>query len=280
MPAHQGQTDKTTKVTLTSAIEHAGWTEQIAAPGGLVGLEVFCSYVGNGAELQIELADGTGKKLGSFKDVISGSRFWAPVRVPQNAKDTLEATVKLPKHGLSATTAPLHLLPAVEITNLKWDKQEARRGDVLKLTADVKGAPDGTEAMINILEHDSDGAHDPITNFPATVKNRKIETSWEYEYQEDTDEIPTKEEAAKGYNPPEYFFRVSVGGVTADSGLLLFKDWIEIDLKDQAGKPIPDQDYELKLPDGSTRKGKLDAKGTAREKDIPPGPYEVVFPNL
>ncbi len=277
---HTGATDAIHKVQLASAIRVVTWTEAKAAPGGTVGLEVFTEFVGNDADLNLELSDRNGKKHGTVRDKISGNHFWATIRVPAGAEKELYATAELPKHGLKLKSDPLVVLPAVEIKNLKWDRNEARRGDVVGMTADIKGVPDGTESTLTILEHDADGAHDRVTSFTVPVKQGKIESKWEYEYIEDTDEIPTKEEAAKGYNPPEYFFRITIGGVSADSGLLLFKDWVEIDLKDQAGKPIPDQDYELKLPDGTTRKGKLDANGTAREKDVPPGPYTIEFPKL
>ena len=88
------------------------------------------------------------------------------------------------------------------------------------------------------------------------------------------------EEAEKGYQWPEYFFRVNIAGVIADSGLLGFKDWIEIKLKNQSGIPIPDEDYVLTLPDGSQIKGKVDELGNAIEKDIPPGVCKIDFPNL
>ena len=150
----------------------------------------------------------------------------------------------------------------------------------MKLTADVSNVYEGTEAEIQIWEYDSDGAHDFITKFPIIVKNKKIEAEWEFEYHEDTGDIPTKEESEKGYNPPEYFFRVIVAGVSADSELLKFKDWIEIELKNQFGVSIPDENFILKLPDGSERKGKLDENGFAIEKDIPPGKCVLEFPNL
>ena len=83
----------------------------------------------------------------------------------------------------------------IEITNVKWDKQEARRGDVLKLTADVKGASDGTEAQIEIFEHDADGNHDFIGKFFAPVKNETMEATWKFKYIKDTDDIPTADES-------------------------------------------------------------------------------------
>jgi len=173
---------------------------------------------------------------------------------------------------------PLIILPKIEITNAKWDKKEARRGDILKLSANIKGVPDGTEAEIEIWEHDADEAHDLITKFQVIVKDSKVESEWEYEYHEDTDDIPTEEESEKGYNPPEYFFRVRVGEVSADSELLTFKDWIEIRLIDGFGDPVSEAEFIVRLADGSEVQGKLDDKGYALVEDIPPGAYWVQFP--
>ena len=91
------------------------------------------------------------------------------------------------------------------------------------------------------------------------------------------DDIPTEEESEMGYNPPEYFFRVRMGEIFVDSGLLEFKDWIEIELRDEDGNPIVEEEYTLILPDGSEKKGNLDKNGCAREIDIPPGKIIIKF---
>jgi len=57
-------------------------------------------------------------------------------------------------------------------------------------------------------------------------------------------------------------------------------DRIEIELVDENGNPVADEEYILYLPDGKERKGKVDSKGYAMEKDIPPGEILVKFPNL
>lgn len=54
--------------------------------------------------------------------------------------------------------------------------------------------------------------------------------------------------------------------------------WVEIVLKDKKGNPVPGEAYELKLADGSLRKGSLDENGKARVSGIPPGQCEVKFP--
>jgi hypothetical protein len=166
----------------------------------------------------------------------------------------------------------------IRISNAKWDKQEVRRGDTMKLTADVKGIPDGNEAQIEILEYDANGAHKLIKKFPARVRNKKIEAEWAFEYREDTDDIQTHEESEKGYNPPEYFFRITAKDETAESGLLKFRDWIEIKLLDESGKPVAGAEYVVILADGTEIQGKLDNKGYALVKNVPPGPYWVKFP--
>lgn len=280
MSQHKGNTGKSNQVKLESSIDRVIWTSGIGSAGSKAGLKVNTHFVGNNSDIKIEISDKSGKVFETVKSKISGNFLWAEITVPEKAKDELYAEVKLSKHGLTKKSNCMYVFPAIEIKNLKWDKNEARRGDILKLTADVTNVYEGAEAEIQIWEHDSDGAHDLITKFPVVVKNKKIETNWEYEYHEDTDDIPTEEETEKGYNPPEYFFRVIVAGVSADSKLLKFKDFIEFKLIDQEGKVVKNAKYNLKLPDGKTKEGKLDENGYVKIDDVPPGKYKLTFPDI
>lgn len=56
--------------------------------------------------------------------------------------------------------------------------------------------------------------------------------------------------------------------------------WVEIQLVDADGKPVVGTTFEIKLPDGALRSGKLDVLGKARFDEIPPGQCEVRFPEL
>jgi len=56
--------------------------------------------------------------------------------------------------------------------------------------------------------------------------------------------------------------------------------WIEIELVDEDGAPVPGEKYEITLPDGSVKTGTLDAVGIARVERIDPGSCKVTFPNL
>lgn len=56
--------------------------------------------------------------------------------------------------------------------------------------------------------------------------------------------------------------------------------WIELELVDEADEPVPSEKYEIKLPDGSLKKGTLDGNGFARVDGIEPGSCEITFPDL
>jgi type VI secretion system secreted protein VgrG len=59
------------------------------------------------------------------------------------------------------------------------------------------------------------------------------------------------------------------------------KSWIEIELVDEADKPVAGEPYLIKLPDGETvASGTLDEKGFARVDAIDPGSCQITFPNL
>jgi hypothetical protein len=51
-------------------------------------------------------------------------------------------------------------------------------------------------------------------------------------------------------------------------------------LVDQQGRPVPNEEYQIELPDGSTVDGHLDGAGLARVDGIDPGICKITFPNL
>ncbi len=59
------------------------------------------------------------------------------------------------------------------------------------------------------------------------------------------------------------------------------KSWIEIELKDEDDNPVPGEQYEITLPDGThVARGTLDQDGLARVEGIDPGECKVTFPRL
>ena len=73
---------------------------------------------------------------------------------------------------------------------------------------------------------------------------------------------------------------MTVGDQQARSGMIEFKDYVEIELKDEDGRPIANEAYILYLANGEVREGTLDANGYKKEENVPPCEWDVSFPNL
>lgn len=281
-------TDTEHEIKLTSSLVYANWRSGVAYGGQKVGIEVGTAFVGNGAKIEIKGKSVNGKKLGKIKDVVKNNKFIGELEIPEDVEfdDEVYFEVKLSKNGISGESGRIPTHPAVRVTNLKWSAAEARSGETVTLSADVVGVRNGTEVTLTIYEHDQDSAHDKIVEMPAAVTDERIEIDWEYEYHEDSDEIPSQSEMEQyggEYNPPEYFFTIKLGdqefGREQESRLLTFKDWIEIAFVDRDGQPRAGEKYKLTLADGTILEGELDAEGLARIEDLPPGPVRVEFPD-
>jgi hypothetical protein len=86
--------------------------------------------------------------------------------------------------------------------------------------------------------------------------------------------------AGEAYSSPDYFFTAAVAGINKRSEMLGASADIEIVLKDMRDKPIPNEDYILRLSNGEIRKGKLDGDGYALETKVPARGAVVEFPGL
>lgn len=56
--------------------------------------------------------------------------------------------------------------------------------------------------------------------------------------------------------------------------------WVEIELQDEAGRPVAYEHYRVIAPDGSVREGYLSREGAARVDGIDPGTCRITFPRL
>ena len=281
--------DEEHKIKIDSNLLYAVWKSGCARGGADADFEVRTSFVGQGADIEITGKGDDYGKIKKIKDKIHNNRYNGKMPIPNDITpgDNVWFEVKLSKQSLKGKSNAIPGMPEPVLRKIQWDKKEARLGDIVKLQAELEQVADNTEAFVIIYEYDQDGNHDKIVTIPTTIKNRKIDLQWEYEYHEDTDEIPTEEELkkyGKKYNPPEYFFVIDIDGVKLgekqESGLLEFKDWMRIELHDHEGKPMPNEKYTLILADGTEKKGTLNAEGYAKVDDVPPGDYHVFFPDV
>jgi hypothetical protein len=161
-----------------------------------------------------------------------------------------------------------------------WLGDYARRKESLMLTGRTIGFGDGTPATLLVYQYDLGGNHAFKKQLTGSVKNNEVEVGWKFDYPDDVKKIPNKLDGGEDYAAPEYFFDLKVGGKSARSGLIEFRDWFEIELVDKDNKPIAGELYRITFADGKPIEGRLDEKGVARLKDINPGSCQITFPNL
>ncbi|MEM9666545.1 MAG: hypothetical protein AAF970_16540, partial [Bacteroidota bacterium] len=209
--------------------------------------------------------------------------FSVSMQVPAEAEVALYAEVKLPDHGVTQQSGPLLLAPPIRIERCAWSQEKATRGDVLTLTADVKGAVDGTEAVVTVFEYDADGAHEVMTSLPVLVEGEAVEAEWTLQVQDLGDQLAQGEPPADAppYEPLLFIFRVTALGVTGESPQLVFVDWVGVEVF-EAGSSAAYANLKavLHLPDGSTREETLDANGAFVFDEAPFGRCTLELPDL
>jgi hypothetical protein len=246
---------------------------------------VKTALVGEGAEVKVKLLNASGKTLAKTSDKIFGNYLHGAIAVPSTVKpdDILLLEVELPKHRLSVDSNQVPAGPSLKPRSMQWSKKETKRGDVLKLQAQFVDLPENTDAEVTIYEFDKDGNHDPLITLPTVIKNNTLDLSWEYQYQDETDQIPTQTDLKpyqKNYKHPQYFYVIEIDGCRIgskqESGLLKFNDAITLSLVDPDGTVRANETYKITFPDGTEKKGTLDANGKAT-LDLPPGPFTVEY---
>ena len=81
--------------------------------------------------------------------------------------------------------------------------------------------------------------------------------------------------------PDDDFSDAPVGDTVAPCPYAKPEHWIEIQLEDQDGQPVPNEEFVVVTPDGQRQTGYLDSKGWARMAPLDSGgSCSVSFPNL
>ncbi|MBN1292352.1 MAG: hypothetical protein JXB48_10980 [Candidatus Latescibacteria bacterium] len=284
---HTVPTDSQQKITVESQLIYVLWQQGRAYAGFEAAFEVKTLLVGDGAKVKATLRTAKGKKLDKIEGVIVCNRWRGRVVIPEKVKpdDYVYLEVELPKHGLELDSNEIPVRPPIEVSSMQWDKKEVRQDEEVQMTCVfTNGVENGDNVTVIVYEYDNDGIHDRVVTIPTVIKDMKVDLKWKYFYQEDTDDIPTEEQLqkyGKSYNPPEYFFVVMVDNIPVgnnqESGLLEFKDWLELEYSDKNGNPVAGLEYTITFADNTKKEGKLDDNGKSRIEDVPPGPVSVEY---
>lgn len=178
------------------------------------------------------------------------------------------------RDGLSEGECEVVLM---HVSNAQWEKEEAEVGETVTMSADVEGFEDGTPATFQVFKRDLKGPDVVVAEVPAEVKGGEVEGEWTFVYDEENPERKTIKNPQ--YSSPAFYFDIIVERVISRSKLLTLQDFIELELTDPFGNPIPDEEYIVVAPNGEVRKGKLDGNGYAKEEGLAPGYCDVRFPN-
>jgi uncharacterized Zn-binding protein involved in type VI secretion len=204
---------------------------------------------------------------------ITGPKY--SIKTPEDKKSDGNLVGAFKKTGVKEGDYEIELKA---ITKAEWSKKEAKDGETVKMLVETAGIEDGTKATIEVWEKDF-GTGDRLIKIikDTTITGNSVEAEWMYEYKEDEEDKEDEGEVTK-YSSPQYYFIIKTEDNQARSGILDYKDWIEISLEDEDGNPMADEEYILYLSSGEIRKGKLDSKGYKKEKNIPTKNCRIHFP--
>ena len=167
------------------------------------------------------------------------------------------------------------------IVHLTWNKDgtaiaKALIGDEVTLCAGTKNIPDGTSAVIKIIEKAAGGNDADVATLTAPVRNNTIECAWKIVYAAGEDDT-NSEEDENVYALPEYAFIIECGGIRSKkSGLLAVRGGLQVIVKDaQSNAPLKNTKVSI-LQNGFMYKTvETDDKGYFELFDIPIGKFEV-----
>ena len=223
-------------------------------------------------EIMVEFTDSAGKPL-------SGILYH--IKDP-DGKEILGASTMdgAASHGGYAKKGSYELtVPG--LTNAKWKKPKLKMGEEAEFSIDAD-VPQGVTTAAVMINETRGSLLRCVANLVLPIEGKKIQGKWLPDYPDV--ETPPPEADAEGAAPavppeqPTYIFTCVAGSLVAVSDILKIADALEIELLDADGKGMADAEYEITLPSGEIRKGRLDGSGKAKFEDLAPGGAEVHFP--
>lgn len=226
-------------------------------------------------DIVVEFADSAGKPLQGIQYTLTD---------PDKKKIVGASTMDgLAHHGGYARKGSFELF-VPEIKNARWKKSEVKMGEEAELEVEADVGEDVKRAKVVIAEIRGNSRR-MVAQLDLPVEGKKVKGKWKPGYSEV--EVPPPDPATPPQGAeqetappgkPTYEFLCVAGGMVAVSDILRILDALEIELLGADGKGIADAEYEIILPGGEIRKGKLDGSGKASFEDLEPGGAEVRFP--
>jgi uncharacterized Zn-binding protein involved in type VI secretion len=235
--------------------------------GGAAGKAAATAAAGEvkeGHYLDVKVVDKGGSPVAGLKYTLKG---------PDGRMSEGYVTGSIERKGVKEGNYEIEI---IAITKAAWSVEEAAVGDKVKMQVETVGIASGEEAILQIFIKDANFADHLFETIKGRVDSDKIEHEWELKVDQKLFDLQDHKEG-KNYSNPWYYFVVETAGIKQRSGLLKYKDWIELELRDEEGKTIGGAEYEVHLPDGQIRKGTLDQNGYAKVENIPPGKVTVTF---
>lgn len=164
------------------------------------------------------------------------------------------------------------------ISEAKWDKDMAKVGDAVKLSAKADGYEEGAEAWFGVFEETGPNLYNLAAMLKTKVSGKKLDAEWTVG-KKDGGTLGAGADGTVDTAPAPrilgYFFMAYIGGDIGVAPTLPIQDKIEFEIKDQDGKPLKDIEYEITMSDESVKKGRSDAAGKVKIDPVPSGPIKV-----
>jgi uncharacterized Zn-binding protein involved in type VI secretion len=166
------------------------------------------------------------------------------------------------------------------IVNAQWSVQQANVGSAVDLIVETVGVDNGAKATLAIVVRDGNYADHVLTALEATVNNDQIRIPWTLRVDEKFLSIGDAKEKHRRYSLPFFYFVVGVEGLSERSGVMYWRDQVEIELRDGDGNQLKQEPYVIKLTTGEVHQGSTDGQGRTGQIPTSPGKGKVEFPNI
>lgn len=211
----------------------------------------------------------------TFKDtagkLISGVNY--EVTGPEEISMKGMLTGKIERHGVPEGQYEITLRA---ITAAYWSVREAREDTPVEMIVETVGFEDGAPVTLQVYERSINSPDRVIQTIgELTLESGQLHHTWDPPFGNEEEE-----DLSPGYRSPSFFFSATVGDLRERSGVLVYRDWIEIELLDEDDNPVPNEAYKLILSTGEVRTGVLSGEGLCREDNLPFGNLEIYLPNM